>query len=59
MNFFPKEKHCSVPGIVNSGLISQLTDCHCNWTAAIAIMKHNKLTKPKPTFTSTQKIQFF
>jgi len=60
----PSVEHEAFPGVLNGGIIGALLDCHCNWTAAYALMKRSgdasvpstvtaeyaiKLLRPTPT----------
>jgi acyl-coenzyme A thioesterase PaaI-like protein len=45
------EKFCSFPGVVSSGAISTLLDCHGNWTAAVTLMDEACLPRPPLTVT--------
>jgi acyl-coenzyme A thioesterase PaaI-like protein len=35
----PSPHHHAFPGVVNGGIIGAILDCHCNWTAAHALMQ--------------------
>ena len=35
----PEPHHEAFPGVLNGGIIGALLDCHCNWTAAIHLMR--------------------
>lgn len=45
------------PGVLNGGIIGSLLDCHCNWTAAYAIMQKAGLEQPQCTVTAEYSIQ--
>src|SRR5438552_11005259 len=60
----PEKKYEAFPGVLNGGVIGTLLDCHCNWTAAFALMNRSgadhapctvtaeyaiKLLRPAPT----------
>ena len=63
----PEKKYEAFPGVLNGGVIGTLLDCHCNWTAAFALMNRSgadhapctvtaeyaiKLLRPAPTSDS-------
>jgi len=35
----PRPEHHAFPGVLNGGIIGSVLDCHCNWTAAHALMQ--------------------
>lgn len=35
----PEPHHEAFPGVLNGGIIGALLDCHCNWTAAMHLMR--------------------
>jgi acyl-coenzyme A thioesterase PaaI-like protein len=35
----PEPHHQAFPGVLNGGIIGTLLDCHCNWTAAMELMR--------------------
>jgi len=35
----PRPEHHAFPGVMNGGIIGSILDCHCNWTAAQALMR--------------------
>src|SRR5437764_14272584 len=37
----PEKKYEAFPGVLNGGVIGTLLDCHCNWTAAFALMNRS------------------
>ncbi len=41
MHFDPTEAHQAFPGVINGGILGTLLDCHSNWCAATALMKHH------------------
>jgi len=64
LDWTPEKHHQAFPGVLNGGIIGALFDCHCNWTAAHALMKRAgtehapttvtaeysvKLSRPTPT----------
>ena len=40
------------PGVLNGGIIGTLLDCHCNWTAAWALMRERGSDRPPVTVTA-------
>ncbi len=48
----PEDHHEAFPGVLNGGIIGSILDCHCNWTAAIYIMKGLNLDHPLCTVTA-------
>lgn len=52
MTYRPAPHHVAFDGIVNGGIIGTLFDCHCNWTAAYHLMRHQGLDAPPPTVTA-------
>jgi acyl-coenzyme A thioesterase PaaI-like protein len=53
----PEPHHEAFPGMVNGGIIGSLLDCHCNWTAAYALMKQAGVDHPPCTVTAEYTIQ--
>jgi acyl-coenzyme A thioesterase PaaI-like protein len=53
----PSPHHEAFPGMVNGGIIGAILDCHCNWTAAWALMKQAGLDQPPCTVTADYHIQ--
>jgi acyl-coenzyme A thioesterase PaaI-like protein len=51
-HFRPQPHHHAFPGVLNGGLIGALLDCHCNWTAAWALMQAQGLTEAPSTVTA-------
>jgi acyl-coenzyme A thioesterase PaaI-like protein len=49
----PEPHHEAFPGILNGGIIGALLDCHSNWAAAWAFMKHNHSDTPPCTVTAS------
>ena len=47
-----KNHHQAFPGILNGGIIGSVLDCHCNWSAAYALMKNQELDVPPCTVTA-------
>ena len=56
-DFIPSPHHEAFPGMLNGGIIGSLLDCHCNWTAAYTLMKHNNLSEPPCTVTAEYSIK--
>ena len=48
----PSLHHEAFPGMLNGGIIGSLLDCHCNWTAAWALMNQSGLDHPPCTVTA-------
>jgi acyl-coenzyme A thioesterase PaaI-like protein len=48
----PAEHHQAFPGVLNGGIIGALLDCHCNWTAAHALMQAQGADSPPCTVTA-------
>lgn len=44
--------HEAFPGVLNGGIIGALLDCHCNWTAAIHLMRARSAVSPPCTVTA-------
>lgn len=53
----PESHHEAFPGMLNGGIIGSLLDCHCNWTAAWALMKQAGAEHPPCTVTADYAIQ--
>jgi acyl-coenzyme A thioesterase PaaI-like protein len=52
------EKHYEAfPGMLNGGICGALLDCHCNWTAAWALMNERGLDVPPCTVTANYAIE--
>jgi acyl-coenzyme A thioesterase PaaI-like protein len=49
--------HEAFPGMLNGGIIGSLLDCHCNWTAANALMKQAGVGQPPCTVTAEYHIK--
>lgn len=54
----PSPYHASFAGAVSGGIVSTLLDCHCNWTAAYALMVEGGLARPPGTVTAEYSIRF-
>jgi uncharacterized protein (TIGR00369 family) len=48
----PEPHHQAFPGVLNGGIIGTLLDCHCNWTAAMALMQRAGADHPPCTVTA-------
>ena len=59
LEYMPQPHHVAFSGFMHGGVIGSLVDCHCNWTAALAIMKFNGWDRPKCTVTATFSVKFF
>ena len=53
----PGPHHEAFPGVLNGGIIGTLLDCHCNWTAAIALMRQRGDDRPPCTVTAEYTIR--
>ena len=53
----PQPHHHAFPGVVNGGIIGALLDCHCNWTAALALMRKGGTEQLPSTVTADYRIQ--
>lgn len=53
----PKTMHEAFPGMLNGGIIGSLLDCHCNWTAAVFLMRQQGLAAPPCTVTAEYAIK--
>jgi uncharacterized protein (TIGR00369 family) len=54
----PEPHHQAFEGAINGGVIGALFDCHCNWTAACALMKATGAAAPPPTVTADYAVRF-
>jgi len=52
----PEPHHEAFPGMLNGGIIGSILDCHCNWTAAMHLMRTRNLEAPPCTVTANYKI---
>ena len=48
----PEPHHEAFPGVLNGGIIGSLLDCHCNWAAAMHLMKARGEPTPPCTVTA-------
>lgn len=48
----PEAHHEAFPGVLNGGIIGSLLDCHCNWAAAVHLMKAQGAASPPCTVTA-------
>lgn len=48
----PAPRYEAFPGMLNGGIIGTLLDCHCNWTAAHALMRQSGADRPPCTVTA-------
>ena len=53
----PGPHHEAFPGVLNGGIIGTLLDCHCNWAAAIALMRKAGAERPPCTVTAEYTIR--
>jgi acyl-coenzyme A thioesterase PaaI-like protein len=54
--FVPARQHEAFDGVLNGGIIGTLFDCHCNWMAAIHLMRAAGRTTPPCTVTATYSV---
>ena len=52
----PSTQYEAFPGVLNGGIIGALLDCHCNWAAAMALMKAQGSAQPPCTVTAEYSI---
>lgn len=52
MRFEPQAHHQAFPGVVNGGILGTILDCHSNWCAATALMKHHGWDRAMCTVTA-------
>lgn len=50
--FVPQPHHEAFPGVLNGGIIGALLDCHCNWAAAMHLMRARGAEAPPCTVTA-------
>ena len=48
----PAPHHEAFPGVLNGGIIGSLLDCHCNWAAAMHLMRSRGEATPPCTVTA-------
>lgn len=48
----PEPHHEAFPGVLNGGIIGSLLDCHCNWAAAMHLMRARGADSPPCTVTA-------
>jgi len=53
----PEKKYEAFSGALNGGVIGTLLDCHCNWTAAFALMKRARADRVPCTVSSEYAIK--
>ena len=53
----PQPHHAMAPGILNGGIVGTICDCHCNWTAAYALMRRDQRAETPPTVTVEYQIK--
>jgi acyl-coenzyme A thioesterase PaaI-like protein len=53
----PEKKYEAFPGVLNGGVIGTLLDCHCNWTAAFALMERAGADRAPCTVTAEYAIK--
>ena len=54
----PEAHHEAYAGMLSGGIIGALLDCHCNWAAAIHLMKKTGRDGPPATVTSRLEVRF-
>ena len=52
----PEKHHEAFEGVLSGGIIGTLLDCHCNWSAAYALMRANGADTPPCTVTAEYSI---
>ena len=52
LDWTPEPHHEAFPGFVNGGIIGVLFDCHCNWAAALHLMRQAESDTPPFTVTA-------
>lgn len=52
LDWTPAPHHEAFPGFLNGGIIGVLFDCHCNWTAAVHLMRQAGADTPPFTVTA-------
>lgn len=52
LDWLPEPHHEAFPGFLNGGIIGVLFDCHCNWTAAVHLMRQAGASAPPFTVTA-------
>ncbi|HXW36328.1 MAG TPA: PaaI family thioesterase [Nitrososphaerales archaeon] len=57
-SWVPGPQHVAFSGFLSGGIISTLLDCHCNWTAAYALMEKSVARSPPATVTSELRVKF-
>jgi acyl-coenzyme A thioesterase PaaI-like protein len=53
----PAPHHEAFEGMLNGGIIGTILDCHCNWTAAYALMTRAGAGSPPCTVTAEYTIR--
>jgi acyl-coenzyme A thioesterase PaaI-like protein len=48
----PQPHHLAFEGILNGGICGALLDCHSNWAATLALMRHSGAATPPCTVTA-------
>ena len=52
-----EDHHQAFPGMLNGGIIGSLLDCHCNWAAAMYLMRKHGSENPPCTVTADYQIK--
>ncbi len=55
--FKAERHHEAFDGMLNGGIIGALLDCHCNWTAAVHLMRRSGAESPPCTVTAEYSIK--
>jgi len=53
----PAPHHAAFEGVLNGGIVGALLDCHCNWTAAMGLMRAAGRERPPATVTAEYSIR--
>ena len=48
----PAAVYEAFPGVLSGGIVGTLLDCHCNWTAAVGLMRAHGAESPPCTVTA-------
>jgi acyl-coenzyme A thioesterase PaaI-like protein len=52
----PSPHYQAFPGVLCGGIVGTLLDCHCNWTAAVSLMRARGDDRPPCTVTAKYEI---
>ncbi|MAG57145.1 MAG: thioesterase [Planctomycetes bacterium] len=53
----PEPHHEAYPGMLNGGIVGALLDCHCNWAAALHLMRRDEAAHPPCTVTASYTVK--